>query len=265
MIQMIKTSLCHPKYIGLFFKNKLYKILLVVFLFFAIFSASIVTKCLLTDQFSSDQAFRAQKIIQYSSDSDGVKPSVDIKFDTETNKISGKTMIFKADDAIISFLNSETIIRNNVLSINLHESGYEIYYGIYKLGSGNYNNEYLKSFDVSKIQTGDAANSANFRDFLVCIFDTVQVQQALVISLQSIISNFVYYILLVFVCMLSAYFFNPSIEMKIRIKLVLLDSLSYFYWYLIALLTGLSFIEYVAFIVPLLFTTITFAHIKRVR
>ena len=265
MIEIIKTSLCHPKYIGLFFKNKLYKIILIVFLFFAVFSGSIITKCLLTDQFGTDQAFQVQKIIQYSSDNDGVKPTVDIKFDSQTNKITGKTMVFKSDDAVISFRNDATIIAQNALSINLFEDGYVIYYGYYKLGSGNYNNEYLKSFDISKIQSGDALNSSNFRDFLVIIFDNVQISQALVISFQSIISNFVYYILLILFCLLSAYFFNPTIELKIRFKLVLLDSLSYFYWYLIAILTGLSFIEYIAFIVPLLFTTITFAHIKRVR
>ena len=69
MLERIKTGLCHPKYVGLFFKDKFHRVILLVLFFFLLFAGTIVTKCMLTDQFGTEQAFAVQKIVQYSTDS----------------------------------------------------------------------------------------------------------------------------------------------------------------------------------------------------
>lgn len=265
MLERIKTSLCHPKYIGLFFKDKLYKPILLMMIFLAIFAGSIITKCLLTDQFGASQAITVEKIIQYSTDSNGNKPTVNVSYDKETKKITGETMAFTSDEMVLSFLPTTKTVNQNKVTVFLYEESYLIYYGYFKIGEGYYKNEDLESFSIAKVQTGDTVNCINFRAFLVGIFDRAQTTEALVIATQAIISNFVYYVLVVILCLFAAYFLNPSIEFKIRIKLVLYDSLSYFYWYLLALLIGVNWLEYVALIVPFIFTNITFAHIRRVR
>lgn len=265
MLARIKTSLCHPRYIGLFFKDKFHRIILFVLFFFMLFSAGIITKCMLTDQFGYEQANAMQTIIQYSTDSDGKKPTLNIKFDSSTKKITGDSMNFNSDSAYIGFMPEKITRYQNKLTVYFTEDTYYIFYGYYELGKGNYNNSDLRSFDVSKVQTGDIENCSNFKAFLVNIFDNVQNQEALVIAFQSIISNFVYYILVLILCLLNAYFLNPSIQFNVRMKLVLYDSVSYFYWYIIALLIGVTWIEYIALIVPFIFTSITFSHIKRIR
>lgn len=265
MLERIKTSLCHPKYVGLFFKDKFYRVILLILFFFILFAGTIVTKCMLTDQFGSEQAFAVQKIVQYSTDSSGNKLVVNISFDAEENKIKGTKMNFKSDEAVIGFLTDNTPSSQNVLSIYFQEDEYTIYYGYYKLGYGDYTNKDLKSFDIAKVQAGDTVNCANFRAFLINIFDNVQYQEAAVISVQAIISNFVYYIFVIILCLISSYFLNPAIQFNVRIKLVLYDSLTYFYWYIIAALISVTWLEYVALIVPFIFTNITFAHIRRIR
>ncbi len=265
MLERIKTSLCHPKYVGLFFKDKFHKVILAVLIFFLLFSAGVVTKCMLTDQFGSDEAFAVEKIIQYSTDANGNKAAANISFDITTKKITGKATNFNSDSAVIAFLPTQEAKTQNAIYINLFEDHYVIYYGLYKLGSGDYNDSNLKSFNIAMVQNGDTENCINFRTFLITIFDRYQYQEAAIIAAQGVISALVYYVFVIILCLLSAYFLNPTIEFKIRIKLVLYDSVSYFYWYLIALLIDVSWVQYIALLVPFVFTSITFAHIKRIR
>lgn len=265
MLERIKTSLCHPKYIGLFFKDKYYKVIALILIFLAFFSTAIITKSLLTDQFGNGQALSVEKAIQFSVDTNGKKPELELSFDSKEQKFVGKMMSFNDNGVVVSFLKNEDIKSQNKVSINLHEDYYVIYYGYYKLGTGKYDNKELKSFDVKGVQSGNIDDCIKFRSFLIIIFDTVQVPEALVISFQAIISNLVYYVFVVVLCLLSAYFLNPAIEFKIRMKLVLYDSLSYFYWFVLALLFNVSWLQYVALIVPFLYTNITFAHIRRIR
>ncbi len=265
MLKRIKTSLSHPKYVGLFFKDKFHNVILLIILFFAVFSASIFTKCMLTDQFGIDQAIAVEQMIQYSTDSLGNKPSVTIIYDADNKKFNGESMLFSSEDANISFLPTNVNVSQNKLCVSFFEDNYVIYYGLYKLGSYSYDNTDLKSFNISNVQKGDTSDCINFRNFLIYSFDKVQYQQATLISVQSIISTLVYYFILIVFCLIAAYLINPAIEFKIRLKLVLYDSLSYFYWYFIALLLSITWIEYIALLVPVIFTNITFAHIRRIK
>ena len=265
MLQRIKTSLCHPRYIGLFFKDKFHKIILLILLFFLVFTAGVFTKTMLTDQFGNDEAIAVQKVIQYSIDSNGKRPTIDIKYDASTKKVTGKPFVFKHEDVIISFLQDGNIIDKDAISINFTENGYSIYYGYYFLGKGDLNDSALKSFDLAKVQAGDTAECISFRSNLITIFDKYQYVEAAIIGAQAVISILVYYALIVILCLLYAYFVNPSIEFKIRMKLVLYDSIPYFYWCLISILLGVNWIQYIACLVPFIYTSITFAHIKRIR
>ncbi len=265
MLERIKTSLCHPRYIGLFFKDKFYKIILLVLLFFAIFAAGLVTKTMLTDQFGNNEALAVQKVIQYSTDSKGQSPSVKIAFDSSTHKFTGDKMTFTADSVIISFLQDSNVVDKDSVSINLREDSYSLYYGYFLLGTGDYSDSTLRSFDVAKVRTGDTENCINFRAFLVTLFDKYQYVEATIIAAQAAISSLVYYAFVIILCLISAYFLNPGIEFKIRIRLVLYDTLPYFYWYLIAILLNVTWIQYIALLVPFIYTSITFAHIKRIR
>ena len=265
MLERIKTSLCHPRYIGLFFKDKLYKILLLVLLFFVVFTAFLVTKTMLTDQFGDSEAVAVQKVIQYSTDDNGKTPSFKMAFDSSTHKFSGDKMTFTADSVVVAFLQDSDIVDKDSISINIKESSYSLYYGYFLLGKGDFTDSSLKSFDVAKVQAGDIENCINFRAFLVTLFDKYQYVEAGIIAAQAAISSLVYYAFVIILCLVSAYFLNPGIEFKIRIKLVLYDTLPYFYWYLIAILLNVSWIQYVALLVPFIYTSITFAHIKRIR
>jgi hypothetical protein len=265
MLQRIKTSLCHPRYIGLFFKDKFHKIILLVFVFFLVFTAGVFAKTMLTDQFGNDEAIAVQKVIQYSTDSNGKRPTIDIKYDSSSKKITGNSIVFTQEEVIISFLHDGNIVNKDAISINFTENGYSIYYGYYFLGKGDLNDASLKSFDLSKVQNGDTLECMNFRSSLVTIFDKYQYVEAAIIGAQAIISILVYYALVIVLCLIYAYFANPSIEFKIRMKLVLYDTLPYFYWCLISILLGVSWIQYIACLVPFIYTSITFAHIKRIR
>ena len=56
-----------------------------------------------------------------------------------------------------------------------------------------------------------------------------------------------------------------TLQFTIGFTLSIINFKKTFYWYIIALLIGVTWIEYIALIVPFIFTSITFSHIKRIR
>ncbi len=265
MLERIKTSLCHPRYIGLFFKDKVYRIIVLLFVSFAIYAAAVFTRAMLTDQFGYNEALAVQKLIQYQTDSNGKKPTLKISYDATTHKLTGEKIVCASDTVVVTFLQEGNAVKKDAIAINLTENGYSIYYSYYYLGSGDLNDSTLKSFDLAKVQAGDTTDSMNFRSFLITIFDHYQYKQAAIVATRAVVSSLLYYALVIFLCLISAFFINPGIEFKIRVRLVLYDTLPYFYWSLIAVLLNISWIQYVAILIPFIYVNITFAHIKRVR
>ncbi len=250
---------CHPSRIGLFHKDHP----LVVFFFFIIFACLAFGALALRD-------FNTQYF--GSSDIDYIVQTV-VKDQTNTNieykdhKLTGDIALYKNNPLEIRVLSTDKKVDNSGLIIYMNENTTQVYYNYIQIGNIKYSdipNDY--SFTFAGVKDNNRTELYNFRCFIDYILLISNTGYAANMYLSNTLNVLLYYFIFAIVAVLIYSFFtNSQIAMGVRSKLIIYDSLIYFVIIFFTVCLNVSFLQYVAFFVPLLFCRSTFSHIIKVR
>ena len=256
----LRYIVCHPSKIALFYKDSALK----VFLFFALFASMLIG--VLAAQTFTARYFDNDDIDYIISLFDKQKEEINIEY--SNYKITGDPVAIKDTNFECYIMTGdETRLDKSCLIMFLKEDNVNIYYGYRLIGKIEYKNiGYDYHFNVSNVRNGINIDKYNFRCFFYDLLMVGNTGYAFTVFLSNILGAFQYYLIFALVIMfIYSYFINPSISAGVRLKLIVYDSLVYFVVMFFTFAFQISFLQYVALFIPLIYCNVTFSHIIRVR
>jgi len=251
----IRFITCHPSKIGMFHKDNPF----VVFLYFVLF-ASILIGTLAVRNYNTN--YFSNEDIDYVITT--IEKNEVVNCEYKDYKITGAKTSIKNALIEIRVLNEDKI-DNSGLIINLKESSAELYYNYIKISNVEYKNmDSGCSFTFKEVKNN--TNNYNFRYFMNYLFINSNTGYASNVFLNNVLTAFMYYLIFGIVAVfIYSYFTNPYIVVNKRAKLVIYDSLIYFFVMTFTVIINVSFLQYVALFLPIVYCNFTFTHIIRVR
>lgn len=258
MFKKLITVLCHPSRVGIYFLDRWYTILGYIMLFLALAISFVSIKDLNTKVFDRTTTNAIASKIYSSSQIDALEFS-----DNKLNNINRKLEI---KDCVVYFNDSGEM--NSLINMNMTivfgTTKASIYYGISKLGFVEYSNLKVSDFKISDAKNGNISARLEFFDLVDSILYSGETEYRLLILGTDIINLVMYYFISLVVCLFTAFIANQTIQGKIRLKLIAYDSISYLLVFIFATLFSLSWLVYAGFIFPIIYTILTFTHIKKI-
>ena len=154
------------------------------------------------------------------------------------------------------------------LVLEFDETNVNVYYNtMFMQGpvSYSYSDSIARDFDLYDVLSGQREASIVFNQILTDAFENANIRYQVYHFLSEIGKTLVFYGILIFFLLLFSTASNPTIEMKVRIKLVLYDSLPYLFIMMLMYMFNFSYLQYLALLLPFIYSIITFRHILRVK
>ncbi len=255
MIKRLFICLIHPSKIGLFIKDKLW-IPITYFLSFFLVTASILAiRGFMTDYFIDSSADIVNMVYNVNKD---------INVSYKNNELTGDSITIYGEDYVISFFNTNSG-DIGYINLNFSKEYVRINY-LFNTKVINYEDINLKyDFNINNIQKGNSDDLIAFKIFLNNIFDSFLKTYQTAIYFSDLLYVFFILIALIFILILVSYFTNPGIDFNCRIKLIIYDSLIYFFFLYLAIAVGYNLFMYIGMLFPAFYSVMTFSHIIKVR
>ena len=257
MFERIKNCICHPRLLGLYYKDSFFKVIGALVSVFLIFMVLSVTIAVNTKHFDYNDTKTVTNMIMH-------KDSSDISYDSRTASFSGTPIKMESENYILDFLTNENYSKSNKMVFRFNAKSMDFIYEGFVVATCNYADYETEDFSLLMVQKGDISNMMNFQKLLHELFDDINKSfSAVVIASDSAIC-LGYYLVVLLIAIVASYFTNPDIQGKVRVKLCLYSTLIYFVVMIFALLYDAKWLQYVALCLPILFTNMTFSRIIRV-
>ena len=114
------------------------------------------------------------------------------------------------------------------------------------------------------MKSGDNLNRIYFQDLIDVVFERINTAYATFYFADAVSVGIIYFIMIWIVAFATSYFLNPAINAKVRMKLVMYSVSCFYLVMILSLMLNASWLQYVAIILPLIYSNITFAHIIKV-
>ena len=258
MLERIKNCICHPRFIGKYNKDKVGKLILYVLLFFFVYILEFGLRTFTENPFGEE----ADRIIVKEVIA---KQDNNIAYDSSSQILTGKK-VYIENEAFGLYILPEGELKVNPLVINIvleQEKGY-IYYGQYEISEIDYSNIKAKSFSFENISDNHTLDIYNFRYFINGVLESSFIFFRVINLVKGITSTISMFMMMFLISFIYAKFINPSIDGKVRAKLVLYDVTIFLVCAMLASLFNQGWIIYIGYSLPIIYTTITFKHIVRV-
>ncbi|HIT50204.1 MAG TPA: hypothetical protein IAD46_04170 [Candidatus Pelethenecus faecipullorum] len=257
MLDRIRNCICHPKWIGNYFKDKIRYIVAVTFLFLGVYVAVLALRIYTTEPFSEGSVKELTSAVIRGKESD-------VRYDDTTHRLTGSYCVYEGDDFQLIFLPEQDVRATLGIQILFLETEVRVYYAGMKAQSYRYDQTVVSSFSLADIQKNQSEDIYQFKILLGGVLDSTHLFFQTMVFLERLGMELGYFVILLICMFVFTYFLNPSIEGKIRIKLVFYDAMIFFFVELLSVLFAMSWLQYVALILPIVYANITFRHIVRV-
>ena len=258
MFERIKSIICHPRYIGKYHNDKVWKILLYVLLFFMLYLAVFGVRTF-TENPLGEEADRIIISDVISSQSQS------ITYDSENHTLKGNEFSIVNDSYAFYVLPTREVKQAlGLVNIILDETKGYVYYGTYLVSEIEYTQIFVDSFSFDGVSSNNTKDIFYFRSFINEVLNSSFGFFRSMNFVEGIVQSITMYLMLFFLSFIFAKIINPTIEKKVRAKLVLYDTIIYFVVAMISSLFNVGAFIYVAYSLPVIYTSITFRHIVRV-
>jgi hypothetical protein len=194
----------------------------------------------------------------------GEKPN--ITFDEGTNKFIGDQATYKSTYYDLYFLPKEKInfnVKEEKTVIVFDSEEVRIYYHSALVHKGDYTNENLESFNLLDVNSGNINSIRSFNKLLTVLLNDAN-GVFCVISLFTYITTMIFqYAAIVLMLFVFTMMYNPTIDKVVRLRLCCLDSLIFVFVFTFQIMLNMPWIIYLAAMLPVLYSNITFRHIVR--
>jgi hypothetical protein len=256
-MEKIINIICHPKYIVLYFKDQFYKIIITILSFFIV-AASLVAIYDYNTKYYSDAYVDSitNMVINHSEEMDLVFAD---------NKFQGSEYTIKSEEVCLIFM--KDAVPSNAFGVLLifNEDKVTYYYQAMLKYEVSYADLGISSFTFADVQ----ANSNVAKLKLSLLIDNVLIKAnktaQTFMLLSDLINLTMYYAASILLALIVSRFVNPGIELKYRIRICLYDSIVFFIVVVFAFLFGISWLKYVALVMPAIYSVMSFKSIVRIR
>lgn len=258
MLERIKDCICHPKFIGRYNKDKVGKILSVIFLFFGLYLVVFGIRTFTENPFGVDaESVVVSEVISTQEHT--------ISYNSESHTLTGNSVSIEQETFGLYVLPVEEYIPTTmVINIVLEETSGHIYYGVYKIAEISYTEIEAASFSFDGVSNNDIHDIYNFRLFISEVLESSYMFFRVYNFVEGIFMTVSTFMMLFLVSFIFARMINPTIEGKVRAKLVLYDTVSFLVFAMLASLFNAGWLAYIGYALPAVYTSITFKHIVRV-
>lgn len=259
MFEMLKDCLCHPKYIVLHYREKSFKVFLLIFLFFVAYVGACAVREYNTDYFSNIDNEEIIQAIVIGEDND-------IVFDAEANILSGSPISYSSTNYNICFFenapqDAESI--DSKVTLIFTDTKINIMFFGMKVSEYDYTNDSLKSFNLELLSKGSVNDIIAFKEILTKAFDNANFAFSTISIVDRTTTVLVYYFGLILTTFFFSFLSNPGIGKGIRFKLCCLDSVIFILVMIFEVMFNINWLIYVALMLPVFYSNITFRHIAR--
>lgn len=258
MIERIKNSICHPRFIGKYNKDKVSKIILVIMIFFVFYLLIFGIRTFSENPMGEGaENYVVSEVIS--------KQDHTVVYDSETHTLKGNSFNIQEETFglyVLPFEDSKS--SSLVVNIVLGETKGYIYYGDIEVSAIDYADIKVEDFTFDGISKNNSKDIYNFRIFVFEILESGFTFFRILNFIEGALITFVTFMMLFLVSFIFARMINPTIEGKVRAKLVLYDVIIFLVCSMLASLFNVGWIVYIGYSLPLIYTTITFKHIIRV-
>ncbi len=260
MLERFKDCLCNPRYIGKYNKDKFGKIFLIIILFFLLSASIQGMRCYTENPLSDDVSTNFTSMVIKNGSSD-------ISYDSRNHKLIGSSFKMSNNGFVLVVLPKE----NDVITLNfdsitiiLEEEVANLFYDNQQISSIKYNEMSSKDFNFNNIACNQVVDINHFQSFIDEIFASGCTMFQTFNFIDNLMTSIVYYFICVFFCYIFSIGINPTIQKNVRAKLCFYDSCSFFVCQFFAYLFNSEILIYLALILPIIYSFITFRHIIRV-
>ncbi len=257
MYNIIKLAICHPKMIGMLFKEKISKVVGYVLILFGISVLACGLKSYSTNHFDYDDAKQITTIITLSDKGN-------VSYDSNTSTLSGDVYQTSTESVVINVLNGEAYSQTRFV-FNFLENGITVYYSKMKIADVKYTDINCKSFTFENVSNGVVSDTVHMQQMVDQVLDKANIGYSNVSFLTDVLFMLLYYAIIIICSTLLSMFVNPDIAKNVRFKLIFFSTGIYFVIMSFYFIFAAEWIQYLAFILPMIYCNITFAHIIRVR
>ena len=258
MLGRILDCLCHPKYIGMYYKDRLSKVIGVAVIVFMLF----VVVCGI---YTFNKVGFDYQVSKGITNSIQLVETKEINYDSESDTLSGEEAYYNYSYIGVQFLGSKLPVAftEEAIVLDFKETYVGVYVSGYEVKQINYSETSGESFSLKAVGKGDITNIVVFQDFIHSILEEVNVLYQGLILGAMISQVFTYYIGTLILVFFVSIMHNPGIDKKTRFKLCIYSTLIYLFAEIFVLLCGAQWISYVGIILAVVYPKITFSHIRR--
>lgn len=269
-------SLTRPSKVGIFNKDKILIPILHAIAFFALYCLVFAILTFNTTYLGNETASEVTELMQICKFANVIELNEDqITFDSSTSSFQTtlkgyKDFSYKDAGVYIYFFMGENqhSIPNDSVILDFKEKEVDVYYNTIfsnKPVTYKYANSITENFDLYDVLSGQREATIVFNQILTDAFENANIRYQVYHFLSEIGKTLVFYGILIFFLLLFSTASNPTIEMKVRMKLVLYDSLPYLFIMMLMYMFNFSYLQYLALLLPFIYSIITFRHILRVK
>lgn len=257
MYKIIKLGICHPKMIGMLFKEKISKVVGYVLILFGISVIACALKNYSTNHFDYEDAKEITTIITLSDKGNVV-------YNADTHTMSGDVFQTATEGVVINALNGEAYSQTRFV-FNFLDNGVTLYYSRMKIADVKYSDISCKSFTFENVSNGVVSDTVHMQQMVDQVLTKANLGYSNVSFVTDVLFMLLYYFIVIICSVLLSMFVNPDIAKNVRFKLVFFSTGIYFVLSAFYFVFNAEWIQYLAFILPMIYCNITFAHIIRVR
>lgn len=258
MFRKLKNIISHPSVLGIYFMDHWYTVLGWWFTFFVFTSVILAVADLGTRRMDGNTAISLSDQLVYGNYINDAY--------YENNELNGRYVQITTDYFIISF-NDNAFMNNrtNGLVIVFGKDNVNMFYSGIHLGKEEYKNLKIADFSIQKIKEGNVEMRMAFESFLLKGLEAGEANFRAVCFFNDLFSVLMYYALTLLMCYIAGWVSNPPIESRFRIKLAAYASFVYFIFVWFSILFQVSWLLYVGMFFALVYTIMTFSHIRKVK
>lgn len=258
ILYRIMDIFCHPSHIVFYYKDKIY-VLIIHLLAFAAMAVGVTAALSYTDYYISREDGEAFSKAIFESKQVAEIEYNDYKLTGEQATISaGVFRIYFNMEQPTKYSSSEFVVVLGQEKARGYSGTKLVYEMEYKNLSSNY------SFKLSDLKSGKNEKEIEFVDFISVYLRGFEHEYATQTFLGGLRLILEFYGILLIAMFIFTYLINPTIKFEVRARLMIYDSLIFFFIFSLAFIFNVEFLEYLAFAIALFYSSITFRHIIRI-
>ena len=258
--QRLADIICHPSRVGLYFKDKIHIIILYVTILLG----------LVIGVFALDNLYKPNSFDRKTSIS--VADMIITSFEG-TKDVTIKDGVLEGDAEIIGsrmsfYFNREGFDKKeNDFVIVFKETNAIGYFEGVKVFDVKYEDECNLNYEFSffEIKNMNTNDKISFVEFLTPIMENYEKAYSTYVFLTNLGTIILFYGLLIVVLFIFTYLSNPTINKKIRFKLVFYNSITFLILSIFSVLLNQSWLIYAGIVLSVFYSNITFSHIIKVK